>query len=126
MQQAGKQSNMRMSESSGATATTTDRSALGTIALVLAAISFAGLVLLLLGSVLDWKGFSEDPNDNSAFADIVWSTFALGGILALIAGIVAWVRGRGRGVRGDVRAGQTAVGWVILALILSVIISALE
>lgn len=105
---------------------TSGRSVLGTLALALTVLSIVGFVILAIGSIAEWKGFSDDPNDNSAFADIVWSTFALGGILALIAGIVAWARGRGRGVRGDVRAGQTAVGWVILAVILSVIISALE
>jgi hypothetical protein len=105
---------------------TSGRSVLGTLALALTVLSIVGFVILAVGSIAEWKGFSDDPNDNSAFADVVWSTFALGGILALIAGIVAWVRGRGRGVRGDVRAGQTAVGWVILAVILSVIISALE
>jgi hypothetical protein len=83
-------------------------------------------VILAIGSIAEWKGFSDDPDDNSAFADIVWSTFALGDLLALLAGIVAWVQGRSRRLRGDVRAGQTAVGWVVLALILSVIISALE
>ena len=105
---------------------TRGRSVLGTIALALTALSVVGFVILAIGSIAEWKGFSDDPNDNSAFADIVWSTFALGGILALIAGVVAWVRGRGRGLHGDVRAGQMAVGWVILALILSVIVSALE
>ncbi len=102
------------------------RSVLGTLALALTVLSIVGFVLLAIGSIADWKGFSDDPNDNSAFADIVWSTFAVAGILALIAGIVAWVRGRRRGFHGDVRAGQIAVGWVILAIIVSVIISALE
>ena len=113
-------------ESSATDPSTSGRSLLGTLALVLTVLSIVGFVILAVGSIAEWKGFSDDPNDNSAFADIVWSTFALGGILALIAGIVAWVRGRGRGFRGDVRAGQMAVGWVILALILSVIVSALE
>jgi uncharacterized membrane protein len=99
---------------------------LGSLALALTVLSIVGFVVLAIGSIAEWKGFSDDPNDNTTFADVVWSTFALGGILALIVGIVAWVRGRGRGFGGDVRAGQVAVGWVILAVILSVIISALE
>ena len=112
--------------SSTSEAPASGRSVVGTLALALTVLSIAGFVILAIGSIADWKGFSDDPNDNSAFADIVWSTFAAAGILALIAGIVAWVRGRGRGFHGDVRAGQIAVGWFILAIIVSMIISALE
>jgi hypothetical protein len=105
---------------------TTGRSALGSLALALTVLSIIGFVILAIGSIAEWKGFSEDPDDNSTFADVVWSTFALGGLLALVVGIIAWVRGRARGLAGDVRAGQTAVGWVVLAIVLSVIVSALE
>jgi len=104
----------------------TGRSALGMLALGLTVLSIIGFVLLAIGSIADWRGFSDDPDDNSTFADVVWSTFALAGILALLAGIAAWVRGRSRHLCGDVRAGQLAVGWVVFALILSVIISALD
>jgi len=102
------------------------RSALGTLALFLTALSVIGFVILVIGSIADWKGFSDDPDDNSTFADIVWSTFALGGLLALVAGIVAWIRGRARRLAGDVRAGQTAVGWVVIAVLLSLIVSAFD
>src|SRR3712207_3410672 len=85
------------------------RSTLGTNALALTAISVIGFVLLVVGSIAEWKGFSEDPDDNSTFADVVWSTFALGGLLALITGLVAWLRGRSRRLAGEVRAGQTAL-----------------
>lgn len=105
---------------------TSGRSVLGTLALALTALSIVGFVLLVIGSIADWKGFSDDPNDNSTFADIVWTTFALGGLLALVTGIVAWVRGRTRRLAGDVRAGQMAVGWVVFAILASVIVSALD
>jgi len=85
-----------------------------------------GFVILVIGSIADWKGFSDEPDDNSTFADIVWSTFALGGLLALVAGIVAWIRGRARRLAGDIRAGQTAVGWVVIAVLLSLIVSAFD
>ena len=111
---------------SGIDRSTTGRSVFGTLALALTAVSIVGFVVLAIGSIADWRGFSEDPSDNSALADIVWSTFALGGILALVVGIVAWMRGRSQRVLGDVRAGQIAVAWVVLAVILSAIISALE
>ena len=105
---------------------TSSRSALGTLALLLTVISIIAFVILVIGSIADWKGFSEDPDDNSTFADIDWITFSLGGLLALITGIAAWIRGRRRGFGGDVRAGQMAVGWVVLAIMLSLIITAFE
>jgi ABC-type Fe3+ transport system permease subunit len=105
---------------------TAGRSTLGTLALALTALSVVGFVILVIGSIADWKGFSDDPDDNSTFADIVWTTFALGGLLALVTGIVAWVRGRSRRLLGDMRAGQMAVGWVAFAVILSLIVSAFD
>jgi ABC-type Fe3+ transport system permease subunit len=74
------------------------------IALALTAVSVIGFVILAIGSIAEWRGFSDDPNDNSTFADIVWTSFALGGLLALLTGIVAWVRGRSRRLGGDVRS----------------------
>lgn len=105
---------------------TSGRSALGSLVLALTALSIIGFVVLVIGSIADWKGFSDDPDDESTFADIVWITFSLGGLLALVAGIVAWVRGRTRRLTGDVRAGQMAVGWVVFAIVASVIVSALD
>ena len=105
---------------------TSGRSALATLALALTVLSIIGFVILVIGSTADWKGFSDDPDDNSTFADIVWTTFALGGLLALVTGIVAWIRGRSRRLFGDMRAGQMAVGWVAVAVILSLIVSAFD
>ena len=102
------------------------RTALGTLVRVLTILSIIAFVILAIGSIAEWKGFSEDADDNSVFADVVWTTFALGGLLALVLGIVAWVRGRARGLADDVRAGQMAVAWVVVAIILSFIVSALE
>ena len=104
----------------------TARSTLGTLAVVLTVISVIAFVVLIIGSIADWKGFSDDPDDESTFADIVWSTFALGGLLALITGGIAWVRARGRGLGGDVNAGRMAVAWVVIAVVISLIVSALD
>ncbi len=102
------------------------RSTLGAIARALTILSIIGFVVLVIGSIADWNGFSDDPDDNSTFADIVWSTFSLGGLLALVTGVIAWIRGRSRGLLGDVQAGQMAVGWVVVAVLLSLIVSALD
>jgi hypothetical protein len=105
--------------------TAAERSTLGTVVRALTALSIAGFLVLILGSVLSWKGFSSDESDVSTLADVTWSTFALAGILALVTGVVAWIRGRAGHRPADVRAGQTAIGWVALALAVSFIWSAL-
>ena len=122
---------MSTHEAGGAVPPTTDRetggrSTLGRLARALTILSIIAFVVLVVGSIADWKGFSDDPDDNSTFADIVWTTFALGGLLALITGVIAWIRGRSRGLVGDVQAGQMAVGWVVVAVLLSLIVSALD
>jgi hypothetical protein len=102
------------------------RSTLGTVALALTGLSVIGFVVLIIGSIADWKGFSDDPGDTSTFGDVVWSTFALAGLLALVTGVAAWLRGRTRNRFADVRAGQLAIGWVAVAIVVSLIVSALE
>jgi hypothetical protein len=57
---------------------------------------------------------------------VTWSVFALGGILALITGAVAWARARRTQLLGDVRAGQVAIAWALFAIALSVLWSALD
>jgi len=105
--------------------TSPERSTLGTIALALTVLSVLGFLVLAIGDIADWKGFSEAEDDSSAAADTAWSVFALGGILALVTGIIAWVRGRARRL-GDVRAGQIAVAWFVLAIVISAVWSALD
>jgi hypothetical protein len=89
-------------------------------------LSVIGFVVLIIGSIADWKGFSDDPGDTSTFADLVWSTFALAGLLALVTGVAAWLRGRRRAWFGDVRAGQLAIGWVAVAIVVGLMVSAPE
>ena len=103
-----------------------DRSGLGTAALVLTALSAVAMLVMITGSIADWKGFSEAETDQSAFADAVWITFSLGGLLALVLGVTAWVRARRTRLLGDVRAGQIAATWVVLAIVVSAIWSALD
>jgi hypothetical protein len=79
------------------------RSALGTAAVVLAAISVLGLAALLIGDLAGAKGFGD--TEESTLANTSWVAFSLGGILALVTGIVAWLLGR-RGRTGDVQAGR--------------------
>lgn len=70
------------------------RSTLGTIALLLTAISVLGAA----------------DEESSTLADTSWLSFSLGGILALVTGIAAWLLGRNRGRSADIQAGKIAVG----------------
>lgn len=100
------------------------RSTLGTIALVLTAISVLGLAALLIGDVAGAKGFGN--TDESTLADMSWVSFSLGGILAPVTGIVAWLLGRNRGRSGDIQAGKIAVGWFVLAVLIVAVVEALD
>jgi hypothetical protein len=100
------------------------RSALGTAAVVLAAISVLGLAALLIGDLAGAKGFGD--TEESTLANTSWVAFSLGGILALVTGIVAWLLGRSRGRTGDVQAGKIAVGWFVLAALITAVVEALD
>ena len=100
------------------------RSTLGTIALVLTAISVLGLAALLIGDAAGVKGFNN--TDESTLADMSWVSFSLGGILALVTGIVAWLLGRNHGRSGDIQAGKIAVGWFVLAVLIVAVFEALD
>src|SRR5687768_11814772 len=100
------------------------RSALGTTAVVLAAISVLGLAALLIGDLAGAKGFGD--TEESTLADTSWVAFSLGGILAVVTGIVAWLLGRSRERSGDVQAGKIAVGWFVLAVLITAVVEALD
>jgi hypothetical protein len=104
-------------------ATGSARTGLATAALALTAISAVALVVMIVLDLLDVEGFSSD-NESSAAADFTWVCFSLGALLALVLGIIAWVRGRSRGLAGDVRAGQVAVGYFVLAVVVTAIAAA--
>jgi len=84
------------------------RSTLGTIALLLTAISVLGAAALLIGDLVGAAGFADE--ESSTLADTSWLSFSLGGILALVTGIAAWLLGRNRGRSADIQAGKIAVG----------------
>jgi len=84
------------------------RSTLGMIALLLTAISVLGAAALLIGDLVGAAGFADE--ESSTLADTSWLSFSLGGILALVTGIAAWLLGRNRGRSADIQAGKIAVG----------------
>jgi len=100
------------------------RSIWGTAALVLTALSFLGFILLAVGDAAEWNGFSEDDED-STLGDAAWISFSLGAILALIMGLAAFVQGRRRRRVPDKRAGEVAIGWFAVAVVLTALFAAL-
>jgi hypothetical protein len=100
------------------------RSGLGTVALLLTAISVLGLVALLIGDLVGAEGFEE--TESSTLADTSWVAFSLGGVLALVTGVVAWLLGRTRGRSADIQAGKLAVGWFVLAALIVVVVETLD
>jgi hypothetical protein len=97
---------------------TTRGSWLGQMALVATVLSLAGMAIQLVGSAMEADGFTDVSTSQSTLADVAWLTFAVGGLVALGTGIAAWARGRSSGSVFDVRAGQVAVAYVVIALLL--------
>ncbi len=102
------------------------RSALGTVAVVAAVVSAIGLVVMIGGSVLDVEGFSSDTDDNATAANLAWGAFSLGAIVALGTGIATWISGSRQSRHEDVRAGQLAIGYLVVAVVLTAIAAALQ
>jgi hypothetical protein len=100
------------------------RSIWGTAALVLTALSILGFILLAVGDAANWSGFSEE-DESTTGGDASWISFSLGAILALIIGVIAFVQGRRRRRASDTRAGQIAIGWFVVAVLLTAIFASL-
>lgn len=113
----------RMTDQLPAPRTATGRSTVGTAALLFAAISAVALIVMIVLSIAGVDGFTSD-NQSTAASDATWISFSLGALLALLLGIIAWVRGRRRGPAEDVKAGQTAVGYFVLAVLATAIATA--
>lgn len=97
------------------------RSAVGTVALVATAVSAIGLLVMLVGNAAGWTGFSDSPDDNSTVADLMWLAFSAGGLVALVGGIAAWVLGARKDRGGDVRAGMVAIGYLVAAVVITIL-----
>jgi len=101
------------------------RSVWGTVALTLTVLSILGFVLLAVGDAAGWEGFSEDE-EGTALADASWICFSLGAILALVTGLVAFLRGRRSNHDADTRAGRAAIAWFVVAVILTAVFASVS
>ena len=94
------------------------RAILGTFALSFALIS--GVAFVLLG--LDVAVRSEE--EGGLLEGILVGCLELGWVLAAVFGVAAWVKGALTRGRDNIRAGQIALGFVLLAVLLGLIVIA--
>ena len=96
------------------------RSVLSRVIPIVAAISLAGLLILLIGDLAGVEG-ADEGEDGSVIFDIAWVSFSLGAILCLVLGIVALVQGRRPERAEERRAGRIGVGWFLIAVVATAI-----
>jgi hypothetical protein len=99
------------------------RSALGSLALAVAAISAIGIAIIFIGIGLDIEGAreGEETGDWRVIFDIAWFTFFFGAIASLVLGLAAFLIGRRRAEADTARAGSIALGWFAVAVLIFVI-----
>lgn len=95
-----------------ATAARSPRTKLEIATLALTVISAVGLIGALI--------FVEvsDPEEGSAIGTMFIAWMELGWLLCLVVGVVSWIWGSRKGHRGTARAGQIAVGYLVLSFVL--------
>lgn len=113
-------------DAAGEAGPTARRTILAQVTLAVVALSVLAMLVMVVGNVAGWKGFSESETDNSAVADAIWITFSLGMIVALILGIVTFVRSRSGGRGADRMAGIAGMAWFGIAIVLIAIVSAID
>lgn len=101
------------------------RSILGTSAIAVAVISALAFIGLVVGALAGMKGF-EEGEDATLVGSVLWVTFSIGAIVALIVGLIAFFVGRGKHRNADRRAGLLAIGWFAVAVLAIVVISLLD
>ncbi len=101
------------------------RSTIASIALALAAVSALGFLILAVGNLAGIEGAGEGEDSSLVFS-IAWFAFTLGGIAALVTGLIAVVTGSRSGDRETRRAGVMAVAYVVVASVAFVVINAVS
>jgi uncharacterized membrane protein len=104
------------------------RSLLGSLAILVAAISAIGIVVILIGIAFDIEGAQEGEETGGwrVLFEIAWWSFFFGAIASLILGLAAFLMGRRRGEPETARAGKIALGWFALAVVIFVIAGVLS
>lgn len=112
-----------MSARLGSTEDRPGRSIVGTTALVAAAVSAIALLVLFIAITSDAKGFQSDSDVTTPLSYVVFLTWLVALVVSLITGAIAWFTGRRSARPGDVRAGKTAAGYLVVTIVVIVISS---
>jgi len=93
----------------------------GTIALEAEATSALGLIGLVIGRVIGAKGFQSNSGMNTTLSYVCFFAFVIALLVAVATGAAAWFKARRFGLRGDVQAGKTALGYLVIAIVVAVV-----
>lgn len=104
------------------------RSALGSLAIAVAAISALGIAIILVGIALDVEGAQEGENTGGwrFLFEIAWWSFFFGAIASLILGLIAFFTGRRRAEPDTTRAGSIALAWFAVSVVIFIIAGVLS
>jgi hypothetical protein len=92
-------------------------STVGKIALVATAGSAVSLVIMMVAGWMGIQGAREGEEGPVIF-NVLWVLFLLGGVTALVSGIVAVVQGSREGTDATRNAGLIAAGYAVVAVLL--------
>jgi hypothetical protein len=93
----------------------------GSVAICTTILSFACMIVLLVGAAAGWDGF--DDTTTSTANSVAYYGWVFGGLGAFASGCAAYGQGRRAGHRAASRSGQIAVGYVICTALLSVVVA---
>lgn len=99
-------------------------SALARLIPIIVGISVLGFLVLVIGDVAGIEGADEGEEGSFVF-DIAWVSFSLGAIIALVAGVVALLKGHRSHRADEERAGKIGIGYFLLAVIITAITASL-
>ena len=101
------------------------RTALASLALAAAAVSALGIVVILIGLLLDIEG-AREGEEGSVIFEVAWWSFFFGAIASLVLGLAAFLVGRRNGDGSTASAGRTALIWFGVAVAIFLIASVLS
>ena len=96
---------------------TRERTTLATIVLGLTGISAIGFVVSMIGHLAEWRGF-DNGGESTVAGSTFWMMYFLAGIAALVLGVVALAKSWRNGPASERRAGQLALGYVVVSILL--------
>lgn len=86
--------------------------------------SVVGLAVSAIGDAADWKGF-DNGGESTVAGSTFWLMYFLGGIAALVVGLVALVRGLRGGPASERQAGTWAIAYAVLSILFIVVFDSL-